>query len=229
MTGTTCPWPHTEALEQGCGWQVDQAALTGESLPVKKFPGHIAFSGSTIKQGEQVRGALARLSPTCYAGCPPCSTLTWSKQHASCAAPCTSAWRHALKAVRGWQEALVYATGSNTFFGRAAALIAGTNAVANIQKVSPAWACFIWPLSLCSSALQHASCSIAGLLHYLCSTSHVPHPAGDGPLAGPASQLLRVHTGQHAGPACRVCSLCCAGHDPHWSRVLGDHRHLGGH
>ena len=64
---------------------MDQAALTGESLPVKKFPGHIAFSGSTIKQGEQ--------------------------------------------------EALVYATGSNTFFGRAAALIAGTNAVANIQKV----------------------------------------------------------------------------------------------
>ena len=64
---------------------MDQAALTGESLPVKKFPGHIAFSGSTIKQGEQ--------------------------------------------------EALVYATGKNTFFGRAASLIAGTNSVANIQKV----------------------------------------------------------------------------------------------
>ncbi|CAL8464533.1 g4068 [Coccomyxa elongata] len=33
--------------------QVDQAALTGESLPVKKGPGDIAFGGSTIKQGER--------------------------------------------------------------------------------------------------------------------------------------------------------------------------------
>jgi magnesium-transporting ATPase (P-type) len=54
--------------------QVDQAALTGESLPVKKFSGDVAFSGSTIKQGEK--------------------------------------------------HALVYATGMNTFFGRAASLIA---------------------------------------------------------------------------------------------------------
>ena len=65
---------------------MDQAALTGESLPVKKFPGHVAFSGSTIKQGET--------------------------------------------------ECLVYATGSSTFFGRAAALISGVHSVANIQKVS---------------------------------------------------------------------------------------------
>ncbi len=33
--------------------QVDQAALTGESLPVKKGKGDVAFSGSTIKQGER--------------------------------------------------------------------------------------------------------------------------------------------------------------------------------
>ncbi|KAK9833068.1 hypothetical protein WJX74_006281 [Apatococcus lobatus] len=65
--------------------QIDQAALTGESLPAKKFPGDIGFSGSTVKQGE-----------------------------------C---------------EALVYATGMNTFFGRAASLIGGTQNVANIQKI----------------------------------------------------------------------------------------------
>lgn len=33
--------------------QIDQAALTGESLPAKKFTGDVAFSGSTIKQGER--------------------------------------------------------------------------------------------------------------------------------------------------------------------------------
>ncbi|GBF93844.1 plasma-membrane proton-efflux P-type ATPase [Raphidocelis subcapitata] len=65
--------------------QIDQAALTGESLPVKKFTGDVAYSGSTCKAGE----------------------------------------RHCL----------VYATGINTFFGRAAALISATNNVANIAKV----------------------------------------------------------------------------------------------
>ena len=33
--------------------QIDQAALTGESLPAKKFSGNVAFSGSTVKQGEK--------------------------------------------------------------------------------------------------------------------------------------------------------------------------------
>ncbi|KAK9829684.1 hypothetical protein WJX72_007324 [[Myrmecia] bisecta] len=74
-----------EEGEEDHPMQVDQAALTGESMPVKKFTGATAFSGSAIKQGE----------------------------------------RHAL----------VYATGSNTFFGRAAALIGSTHNVANVQKI----------------------------------------------------------------------------------------------
>ena len=37
---------------------------------------------------------------------------------------------------QGEKEALVYATGENTFFGRAAALISGTHNVANLQKVT---------------------------------------------------------------------------------------------
>ena len=65
--------------------QVDQAALTGESLPVKKFSGNVAFAGSTIKQGE----------------------------------------RHCV----------VYATGAQTFFGRAAALLGGADNVANLQII----------------------------------------------------------------------------------------------
>lgn len=33
--------------------QIDQAALTGESLPSKKYTGDVAFSGSAIKAGER--------------------------------------------------------------------------------------------------------------------------------------------------------------------------------
>ncbi len=33
--------------------QIDQAALTGESLPAKKLTGDVAFSGSAIKAGER--------------------------------------------------------------------------------------------------------------------------------------------------------------------------------
>ncbi len=75
--------PRCAAAPPKLALQIDQAALTGESIPAKKFTGAVAFSGSTIKQGE----------------------------------------RHAV----------VYATGINTFFGRAAALISGTHNEANLQ------------------------------------------------------------------------------------------------
>ncbi len=63
---------------------IDQAALTGESLPVAKKVGDEAYSGSVVKEGEM--------------------------------------------------EAVVIATGVNTFFGRTAKLVAGAGAVSHAQK-----------------------------------------------------------------------------------------------
>jgi H+-transporting ATPase len=63
---------------------IDQAALTGESLPARKKIGDEAYSGSVVKQGEM--------------------------------------------------EAVVIATGSNTFFGRTAQLVAGAGSVSHAQK-----------------------------------------------------------------------------------------------
>ncbi|KAJ8447273.1 hypothetical protein Cgig2_013050 [Carnegiea gigantea] len=77
--------PADARLLHGDPLKIDQAALTGESLPVTKQPGNAVYSGSTCKQGEI--------------------------------------------------EAVVIATGVNTFFGKAAHLVETTTHVGHFQKV----------------------------------------------------------------------------------------------
>jgi H+-transporting ATPase len=64
--------------------EVDQSALTGESLPVKRKSGDAVFSGSTIRKGES--------------------------------------------------EALIYATGMNTYFGKTAQLVQEAHTVSHFQS-----------------------------------------------------------------------------------------------
>ena len=51
--------PADVKLLEGAYLSVDQAALTGESLPVTKRPGEVAYSGSIAKQGEMVALVVA--------------------------------------------------------------------------------------------------------------------------------------------------------------------------
>ncbi|MEJ2410466.1 MAG: plasma-membrane proton-efflux P-type ATPase [Novosphingobium sp.] len=76
--------PADVTLADGDYLSVDQAALTGESLPVTRKPGDTAYSGSVVKQGEMA--------------------------------------------------ACVIATGTRTFFGKTAALVAGAAAPSHFQK-----------------------------------------------------------------------------------------------
>ncbi len=64
--------------------EVDQAALTGESLPVSKKEGEVLYSGAIVRQGET--------------------------------------------------DALVYATGGHTFFGKTAALVEEAHTVSHFQR-----------------------------------------------------------------------------------------------
>ncbi len=76
--------PADVKLTSGSYLSADQSALTGESLPVTKQPGDVAYSGSIIKQGEM--------------------------------------------------EAMVCATGVNSFFGKTAKLVGSAGNVSHFQQ-----------------------------------------------------------------------------------------------
>jgi H+-transporting ATPase len=76
--------PADARLLEGDSVEVDQSALTGESLPVTAKPGGAVFSGSIIRQGET--------------------------------------------------DAMVYATGTNTYFGRTAQLVQEAHTVSHFQR-----------------------------------------------------------------------------------------------
>ena len=76
--------PADARLLEGDSIEVDQSALTGESLPVTAKPGGAVFSGSIIRQGEI--------------------------------------------------DAMVYATGTNTYFGKTAQMVQEAHTVSHFQK-----------------------------------------------------------------------------------------------
>ena len=76
--------PADARLLDGDPIEVDQSALTGESLPVTAKPGTAVFSGSIVRQGEI--------------------------------------------------DAMVYATGTNTYFGKTAQMVQEANTVSHFQK-----------------------------------------------------------------------------------------------
>ena len=76
--------PADARLLPGDPVEVDQSALTGESLPATKKPGDAVFSGSIIRQGEI--------------------------------------------------EGMVYATGTDTYFGKTAQMVEGAESVSHFQK-----------------------------------------------------------------------------------------------
>jgi H+-transporting ATPase len=76
--------PADSRLLEGDPLEVDQSALTGESLPVERKSGDVIYSGSIVRQGEI--------------------------------------------------EALVYGTGTNTYFGKTARLVEEAHTVSHFQK-----------------------------------------------------------------------------------------------
>ncbi len=95
--------PADSKLIEGDPVEVDQSALTGESLPVTRGPGDVLYSGSVLKQGES--------------------------------------------------DALVYATGGDTFFGKTAKLVETAHTVSHFQKAVLKIGDYLIVLAMCMVAL----------------------------------------------------------------------------
>ena len=95
--------PADSKLIEGDPVEVDQSALTGESLPVTRGPGDVLYSGSVLRQGET--------------------------------------------------DALVYATGGNTFFGKTAKLVETAHTVSHFQKAILKIGDYLIVIAICVVAL----------------------------------------------------------------------------
>jgi H+-transporting ATPase len=92
-------------LDDGDSLKIDQSSLTGESLPVNRYPADEVYSGSIVKQGEMM--------------------------------------------------AVVHATGLNTFFGKAAALVQSSHKKSHIHVILKAigYFCILFVLAGCVAEL----------------------------------------------------------------------------
>jgi H+-transporting ATPase len=107
---------------------VDQSALTGESLPVTLFEGESAKMGSTVTRGEvegtvEVRGRPAPGAAGCH----------WCRAAPALRCPPDLALRQCSPLPLPPLPAQF--TGKNTFFGKTASLLQGVDELGNIQKI----------------------------------------------------------------------------------------------
>ena len=114
--------PADARLLAGDPVEVDQSALTGESLPATRKPGEAVFSGSIIRQGEI--------------------------------------------------DAMVYATGANTYFGKTAQLVQEAHTVSHFQRAVLKIGDYliILAVALVAVIISVALCSVATPFSLRCSS-----------------------------------------------------------
>ena len=112
--------------------EIDQSALTGESLPVTKYEGELVYQGSVVKRGEL--------------------------------------------------QAVVTATGANSFFGKAATLVDSVNRAGNFQKV----------LLFVARALLSVALVLVTIIFFVLIFDPAQRPANGGSPVAPAIKLCLV-------------------------------------